>query len=356
MKRWMRSGLAAIAVSVVISLAVAWSAWASAVNPGVGAIGFEIDLTGIAQSDFAPKKKPKVELVPNPAFPVPVVTSVKTKVLEFAPDRLRIRVTQGLAGGYSVLVTPAEKTTAFNVGSFFFIGLPTPTSLEPPAGSVKSTVLVRGSLFGTAKGSVTIGGMKAKVKGWSNELIEVVVPKKLDPGPHAVVVTNKSGKSLVPLSFNVEETQPGGYDEYLDAEVEGHGRVRVVRRGPIFLVHHVPVTRQITVTGATKASHGKTVALSVIPLVDGRATPYDVGTLPTPEFQTIAVVTFNYDDTKVSIASGGSPGSAMTLTVTRWDGTYFQGSFHGTLIDGVGGGTAPIQIEGTFRVRAGTPP
>ena len=87
------------------------------------------------------------------------------------------------------------KFTALSVAHIF--------SLDPPAGPAGTLVTIIGSGFGTATGSVKIGGIQAAVQSWSPDAILVQVPSLLNAGSAQVTVTTPMETSNSG-HFNVE--------------------------------------------------------------------------------------------------------------------------------------------------------
>lgn len=75
---------------------------------------------------------------------------------------------------------------------------------QPYLAGVGQTLRIMGSGFGTSMGQVTIGGVPAKVSGWSPSLITVTVPT-VASGPQLLTVTTATGSSA---SRTVDVTQP----------------------------------------------------------------------------------------------------------------------------------------------------
>ncbi len=86
---------------------------------------------------------------------------------------------------------------------------PTIRSISPDSGPKKTKVRILGDYWGTKKGTVTIGGEKAKVSRWvmgtlsGDSAIDAKVPK-LDPGTYDVVVDAPTGTVTLVGGFTVE--------------------------------------------------------------------------------------------------------------------------------------------------------
>src|SRR5262249_36501181 len=71
------------------------------------------------------------------------------------------------------------------------VQVPILSSLSPAQGSASQTIKLNGQYFGTSQGTVSFSGLSATVLGWSNTLIQVLVPQGASSG--AVYVQNSQG-------------------------------------------------------------------------------------------------------------------------------------------------------------------
>ena len=357
-------GAAAFAVCAVFSVGTLRAVDVS-VFPNSGGIGQEFDLRSFG---FTPVKKPRVRLVPHPDQPATKSVWVEVDLVE--ADRIAVTLRKGAAGVYDVVVVPKDRGVEdVTLPQPFTILLPVVDGTDPPSGAGGTEVTIHGSLFGPSKGKVTIGGKKAKVTSWSDDTIVVVVSKKAPVGDQPVVVVNKAGASTTALTFSVAESAPGGGGgggggggdgtaQYLRADLSGRPRLDVTDADPLAInVFWEQFGGQVMFGGTpdTTTSY-PALTINIGGLDPGRATPYSIGLLP--DQSSLASASMNYveDGTVIYLAQFGFEGVSLTVTVTGWDGTFFTGTFSGTLVD-PGGVAAPITVtNGQFRVRSTNAP
>lgn len=358
MSRHLLSTAAVVAASI---FSLQTLAAAPTVTPSSGGISQPVTLTSFGG---ALVKKPKVELVPH-AGQAGLKPS-NLKVVNFSAAQIGAQVTSGLAGVYDVIVTPKDRgAVPVTLPDTFTILVPAPASVDPTSGAGNATVTIHGSRFGDAKSKVTIGGAKAKVKSWTADTIVVLVPKHAPSGPQPVVVTNKAGSSDGTLLFTATGGSSGGgtADEFLRADLSGRGHFDATNANPKgFSVTYSPQNgEQLTFAGTTQPTKGyPDLVISILPLNVARVTPYDIGTVPILPAFTIATLTYSEikpPSVKIFLASAGNPGSDLKITITGWDGTFLEGTFTGTVVDGTGGSAPPIVVtNGQFRTRRATEP
>jgi hypothetical protein len=86
---------------------------------------------------------------------------------------------------------------------------PVVRSVIPATGKKGTKVRISGTYWGTKKGTVTVGGKKAKVPTWlmgpttGDSAIEVKIPK-LDPGSYDVVIEAPTGTVTLSGGFTVQ--------------------------------------------------------------------------------------------------------------------------------------------------------
>ncbi len=111
-------------------------------------------------------------------------------------------------GLYDVEVIPKNGEAKLFVGSFT-VESPAISSVQPGTGAKGTRVTISGSYWGTKKGTVTVGGVKAKVLRWvmgatsGTSSIDIKIPK-LDPGPQDIVVEAPTGTVTLAGGFTVE--------------------------------------------------------------------------------------------------------------------------------------------------------
>lgn len=79
------------------------------------------------------------------------------------------------------------------------------SEMSPSSGNAGTVVIITGDNFGTKKGAstVTIGGMPAVIRQWSDNRLAVAVPAGVAAGPAEVVVTIANVKEDYPGTFAV---------------------------------------------------------------------------------------------------------------------------------------------------------
>lgn len=136
----------------------------------------------------------------------------RAKVLQWADDLIRIRITKPLeAGTYPIQVQrKGEKTTYAVLGGAFTYRAPEIKTVSPDHGAIGTEVTLEGSFFGAKKGEVFVGGVACNIRSWtmnpSNGASRVtfVVPGGLTPGIYHVTIRNKVGTGIKEEGFMVE--------------------------------------------------------------------------------------------------------------------------------------------------------
>ena len=90
-----------------------------------------------------------------------------------------------------------------SAGTPFTVLLPTIGSLSPNAGDPGTSVVIAGSSFGAAQGSVTFNGVAAVVTSWSDTSITAQAP--VGAGSGNVVATSAAGHSSNAVGFNMTD-------------------------------------------------------------------------------------------------------------------------------------------------------
>ena len=169
----------------------------SPISPMGGTVGTEITFTG---SGFGAKKG-KV-----------LLGTVGLKILSWSEDSILAQLLKPLSPGiYDVTVQPKESKGASPIvfHDSFSVRSPDIGSVEPQSGSANDQITIQGLFFGTKKGKVTLGGKSCKVLSWTmvptTEVSEIrfVVPKRLNPGTHELIVTTtKVGSDTIDFTVD----------------------------------------------------------------------------------------------------------------------------------------------------------
>jgi hypothetical protein len=329
-------------LSLALCAALAAAAWAGAtLNKATGTNG---TIVSLAAFGFDPgTKMPKVALVP-----VAGGKSIPMKVVSASAIRIDAEVKKGLAGDYTLLITPPGRhVTPVPVDGTFTIVVPAPASLEPATGPVKLPVVIHGDSFGVAKGKVTVGGKIAKVTRWENDRIEIVVPKKLAAGAQSVVVLGKSGTSTAALPYTVVASTGGGSAEFMRVDV-GSTHLEQIQRSAFYFSGSYNVSQNFAGIGVSKPPNAiPSIALTIDHPDFATPAPFDVGPVPTAA-GTLGVT---YSDGAGSVYQA-APASDMKLTITSYANGLLAGTFGGTLSKVAGPGSATLLATGgAFRVQ-----
>lgn len=109
---------------------------------------------------------------------------------------------------YDVRVIPKKNPERLYAGAFE-ARAPILRSLLPTSGKKGTKVRLSGSYWGTKKGTVTVGGTKAKVSAWlmgpssGDSVIEIKIPK-LEPGTYDIAIEAPTGSATLASGFTVE--------------------------------------------------------------------------------------------------------------------------------------------------------
>lgn len=109
---------------------------------------------------------------------------------------------------YDVRVIP-NKNPEITYTAAFEARAPSLRTVIPAVGKKGTRVRLTGSYWGTKKGTVTVGGVKAKVTGWvmgptsGDSVIDIKIPK-LEPGAQDIVVEAPTGTVTLAGGFTVE--------------------------------------------------------------------------------------------------------------------------------------------------------
>ncbi len=166
------------------------------VTPEAGTEGTELVVTD-AVADFG-SGKGKVEVGGTPC-----------KVKSWAATQVVCLLKEVLPPGvYDVRVIP-NKTPERAYFNAFEAKAPALRAVLPATGEKGTKVRISGSYWGTKKGTVTVGGKKAKISSWlmgptsGDTIIDIKIPK-LDPGLQDIVVEAPTGTVTLMGGFTVE--------------------------------------------------------------------------------------------------------------------------------------------------------
>jgi hypothetical protein len=132
------------------------------------------------------------------------------KVISFTDTEVIADIKSGVVGDFDLTIQPKGPELAPLVAQAVVrivppvFEQPTP-GVTAPAGLVTLSTFAGPGTFGTKKGTVKVGGKKAKVESWTGDEIVFLMPAKLADGLYVVEVKNKIGTSTVEPSV---ETQP----------------------------------------------------------------------------------------------------------------------------------------------------
>ncbi|MBS1110822.1 MAG: type sorting protein, partial [Anaeromyxobacteraceae bacterium] len=131
------------------------------------------------------------------------------KVTSWSDTQVVCTVKEVLPPGiYDVRVIP-NKNPEITYAAAFEARVPSLRTVVPAVGKKGTRVRLTGSYWGTKKGTVTVGGKKAKVSSWvmgptsGDSVIDIKIPK-LDPGAQDIVVEAPTGTVTLAGGFTVE--------------------------------------------------------------------------------------------------------------------------------------------------------
>ncbi|MFN0207434.1 MAG: IPT/TIG domain-containing protein [Planctomycetota bacterium] len=189
------------------------------VTPSTAAPGTLVNIAGSGFGDA----KPTVNLVP-----IAGGNSIVMKVASFSDTNITASFTKGLAGSYTLRVQPKGKGVApMDAPAEFNISVPTDGSFGASQANVDTIVTLSANHLGTKKGTVTVGGMKAKVLTWNavkspstsdgttEGSITFQMNKKTPSGAQPVMVRTAAGEAtfngLTVLSDGGGATEPNPF-------------------------------------------------------------------------------------------------------------------------------------------------
>ncbi len=138
------------------------------------------------------------------------VGGIPCKVKNWNDTQVNCTIKEVLPPGiYDVVVIPGGSAEAQTYPSAFEARPPVVRSVIPAIGKKGTKVRISGTYWGTKKGTVTIGGKKAKVPTWlmgpitGDSVIEAKIPK-LDPGSYDIVIEAPVGTVTLSGGFTVQ--------------------------------------------------------------------------------------------------------------------------------------------------------
>ncbi len=186
---------------LVLTLGVAWiglpgiaRADVGDVTPNAVAVGHTFDVE--VPPEFGDnRKKIKVRLTPSVETGAKKPKRPKVKVHAAVLGLISCTLKRGLEGKRDVTVSgPGQPDFVILCG--LVIKVPTYESITPNPANPKDLVTVIGVCFGK-KGKVCVGGKKAKVKVWTDTMIQFVVPKKVKQSPAVVEIKARAGSAVL---------------------------------------------------------------------------------------------------------------------------------------------------------------
>jgi hypothetical protein len=329
-------GIASAALGVAVV-----AASAATMNATSGTIGTNVAFGAFS---FVPVKKPKATLVPQAGQtglrPAPM------NVFSFDATRIDAQVKSGKVGVYTIVLNPAERGVADEtVDGTFTIVPPEPQTLVPSTGPVNVPLDIQGTAFGTGKGRVTIGGKKAKVTSWANDLIRVVVPKKLAAGAQPVVVVGKAGASTAAIAYTVQGGSTGGSARLFTYDAGALHFQTTDQDGLYFTANHNVSQGFLGVGASVRPNGNPSLGVTITGPQLATPMPYDVTTGPTAT----GYASSTHADGAGSIYQAG-PGSNFKVTITAYSGGVLEGTFSGDYAKIVGPGPATLSVtNGRFK-------
>jgi hypothetical protein len=141
------------------------------------------------------------------------------KILKWRDNSINCRITNvSRSRAYNVTVRP-KNASAIVFKNAFTVKRPEILSVEPRAGLTGDEITIAGSLFGTMRGKVTLGGENCRILYWimdpktSASKVKFLVPKDLRSGIYKLTLTNAvssdSVKFKVPKKRNTELNNNG---------------------------------------------------------------------------------------------------------------------------------------------------
>jgi IPT/TIG domain-containing protein len=322
------------------------------VTPTEATTGSRVTVSGLGTT---PVKPPRIVLTPTPDQPGLVAVRAKA-VPPFAADALLVDIVKGLAGTYTMTVTPREKGAApILVAEPFVIVPPRIDGIDPPSAHSGDTVTISGS-FGARRGKLSIGGRRARVTSWSDAAIVALVPKHLDETSQTIEVANRSGATTATVTLDVTPPPPPEHGFYFVADVDGYGHMDL--KPYQFAASYDPSRSALAIVGTTAPrSPSLTISFTIGNPDFERATPYTIGTTPSVSDPTFAIAQFIAGSVVSATAWSASSAyatSSVALTVTDWDGNFLTGTMTGTLVKPLDPSSTVTISSCAFRVRVKT--
>ncbi|MBU4490224.1 MAG: IPT/TIG domain-containing protein, partial [Actinobacteria bacterium] len=154
-----------------------------------------------------------------------------TEYASWSDEQVKVRVPGGVSGQVQLKVQTQDgssKTVPFTVLLTPSDQAPTITSISPSSGSVGTTVTIKGTSFGSSRGTsyVKFNTTKAATTdyvSWSASQIKVKVPQGATTGPVSVTTGVGTSKSktftvITPVWYLAEGTSDYGFETYITIE------------------------------------------------------------------------------------------------------------------------------------------
>ena len=312
----------------------------SSVTPAEGSTGTLLTLSG---SGFG-SGKPKVFLRS--------LTDGKRRKLvveSFADDLVTCRVRKAVVGAHDVVLRPKGKGGKLSEGvalETFEVRLPEPMTISTVCAAPGDELTVDGLYFGSRKGSLRVGGKKAKVLSWETgvsgaegaalDRVRLRLPKKKIDGIQTLSVRNRIGEAALPEPLFV-------FDEALGLPA-GDTLLTGAFDGVLFEAEPTSIVTLVDgETGQTQLfaadSSGASVEFRVL---------YDPVVDETVVLDGLEILSFTYQRDGVLWVVGFDEQLASSLTLS------LDARCQGVLTGGFSGSLRPRLGEGSLAVAAGS--
>lgn len=318
-----RSFLGGVAASVC-----ALAGLAAGFGPASGTIGTPITVDGAGFGE-----KPKASLRAEGLRSIPL------KLTSKSDTQLVGAFSKGKPGVYDIVVKPKGADEIVFPGAFE-VKLGEMTSVSPDLPLPKSAITIVGSLFGTKKGKVKVGGKPAKVTSWTDSQIVATLHKRTPAGAQALRITNKIGVVEIASAVDVADADAPTSRYTLGASLSNKGeRFKETFR-------------------ATNASTVNVVAAGtgyVVTATDGTLRSGDGTLVVDVSNATLTGTAETVHPIKVELTIDGdvwrAEGADIPIRIRRKPGGLESGEFDGTLTRVSGnGGPETIDVNGSYDV------
>lgn len=341
------------------------------VTPASGAYGSQLVIAG---SGFG-EKKARVLLVSDDDG-----KSRKLKVLKWTDTEIRVELRKLPAGSHQLNVQlkgkglePAAAPEPVTVE------LPSDAMFAPTSAGPGEEVTLTAQGLGTKKGSVKVGGVKAKVLSWDGgsdvtegAAVGTVVfklGKKTPPGSQPVNVKTTAGEAVFVAGLDVTEPQPGGGPGIpgnpfsqaapgLSCEMNGE----LKSFAPVYKSPQFGATTNWKVVGQADAGF---TTFDIRLLYDAPAGPTKTKAAQAPQVHLIYATLSSIYSTTLNPGVGDIiPGASAAATYTGlqyvgppgFQQSSFGGAFSGTMVRVEGTGPDTLTITNGFFWTASTSP